>query len=261
MIIDSHMHFGKILYFDLGKEKVLESLNKYNIDIGLVSSILGAEFDQDHNVLPSHLNADQRIVIKETVDFVKEHPGRLRGMFWIKPHTQGFTDEIGQLLIENRDYICALKVHPFYSNLAIDDPKYEPFFNFAEEADMPVAIHSSCDDKSNPKQVYKIAKKYPRVNFINVHMGLLTDNSEAIEYCSRLDNLYCDTSWVTFENVIKAVRKCGSEKILFGTDAPIDGVTTYDWYEKHLKSMGEYLKPHEVENVLYKNSKSLFKII
>ena len=32
MIIDSHMHFGKIMNFHLRKNDVVKSMNKYNID-------------------------------------------------------------------------------------------------------------------------------------------------------------------------------------------------------------------------------------
>lgn len=54
-----------------------------------------------------------------------------------------------------------------------------------------------------------MAEKYKNVNFIMGHMGLETDNKEAIELIGKLPNLYGDTAWIDPEHVIKMIRKYG----------------------------------------------------
>ncbi len=50
MIIDTHVHIGKIMNFDMKEEEVLYSMKKYGIDFSLVSNINGAE--NDHSGKP-----------------------------------------------------------------------------------------------------------------------------------------------------------------------------------------------------------------
>ena len=47
MIIDSHVHIGNMLGFNMPEEMVLKSMEKYNIDFSLVSNIDSAEFDDN----------------------------------------------------------------------------------------------------------------------------------------------------------------------------------------------------------------------
>lgn len=51
-----------------------------------------------------------------------------------------------------------------------------------------------------------MALKYPNVNFVMCHMGLATDNQEAIELIAKLPNLYGDTAWVRADMVYQAIK-------------------------------------------------------
>jgi predicted TIM-barrel fold metal-dependent hydrolase len=93
-------------------------------------------------------------------------------------------------------------------------------------------------------------------------MGLVTDNLEAIELISKLPNLYGDTTWVKPENVLLAIEKCGTDKILFGTDNPIDGIDTLGKpnYQEIINNFKTILSETEYENLMYKNAQKVFKI-
>ena len=91
-------------------------------------------------------------------------------------------------------------------------------------------------------------------------MGLGTDHKNSFKYISKLDNLYGDTTWVSYTDVIEAVKFCGSEKILFGTDNPVDGKDTLKAYQPTFSNLKNILKNEDYENVMYKNTKRLFKI-
>ena len=52
MIIDSHVHIGKIINFNMPEQIVLESMKKYGIDFSLVSNAEAAEVDQTQKPIP-----------------------------------------------------------------------------------------------------------------------------------------------------------------------------------------------------------------
>ena len=51
MVIDSHVHIGKIDKFNMPESMVIESMKKYNIDFSLVSNIEGIEVDCEQNII------------------------------------------------------------------------------------------------------------------------------------------------------------------------------------------------------------------
>ena len=59
MIIDTHVHIGKVLKFSMPEEMVLDSMEKYNIDFSLVSNIESAELDFKQKELPKEKQIDQ----------------------------------------------------------------------------------------------------------------------------------------------------------------------------------------------------------
>ena len=77
-----------------------------------------------------------------------------------------------------------------------------------------------------------------------------------------------DTTWVPVGVTLEAMERYGSEKMLFGTDAPIDGVHTYDtdldgnpsMYQAYFKALPDKLSQEAYENLMWKNAARLFKI-
>jgi predicted TIM-barrel fold metal-dependent hydrolase len=120
-------------------------------------------------------------------------------------------------------------------------------------------VHTAKDNLSNPEQLLTLAKEYPTVSFIMVHMGLCSDNELAIGCLTQAENLYGDTTWVPWDKVDKAIRICGSEKMMFGSDAPIDGNRSYAFYETLLEA---YRMKHTpaMDNLMYKNAQRIFKL-
>ncbi|OCL25744.1 hypothetical protein U472_15600 [Orenia metallireducens] len=258
MIIDSHLHFGQIRKFNMPQEMLLKSLERYNIDFGIVSNIEGCEFDSKMEFILEKQLSQMRVNVK-TLDLVKRYLNKLKGQFWIKPYTESFTKEVAEFMLENKDYFVGFKMHPYHSNMKISDERCKEYLEFANKHGFSFAVHTAGDNNSDPYHVYQVAKEYPNINFIMVHMGLGTDNSKAIELITKLDNLYGDATWVNFDRVVEAIKKCGSDKILFGTDAPIDGIDTYQKYEDIMRSKG-ILTEEEYNNLFELNAKRIFRL-
>lgn len=260
MIIDSHCHIGTMLGFDMREEELLASLGTYGIDAAIVSNVESTEFGHHWEPLPEGTAVSELASNRKTLDTVRRHPGVLYGQYWFKGSTESFSREAAALLRDNRDAFVGLKMHPYHSMTAVTDSRVEPWLDLAAELALPVAVHTAADPYSDPIHVYEAARRRPEVEFILVHLGLGSDNREAIDLVSRLPNLYGDTVWVSKENALEAVRVCGAEKILFGTDNPIDGIDTYAAYRELIEAFRSGLPPADFDLVMGGNARRLFRI-
>lgn len=260
MIIDSHVHLGTMLGFDMTENDIIASMEKYGIGRALVSNVESTEFGHKQEALPEGAAVSELESNRRTLELVRRHPGVLYGQYWFKPATERFGPEAEAMIRENRGAFRGLKLHPYHSMTSISDPRCEPWLVLAEELKLPVAVHTAADPHSDSENVFAAAKAHPGVDFIMVHLGLGTDNAKAIDLVAKLPNLYGDTTWVSKENALRAVRSCGAEKILFGTDSPIDGIDTYAKYTEMLDFLKAGLSAAEFELVTHGNAERLFGI-
>lgn len=263
MVIDTHTHIGKMLNFDMPITMLLESMEKYRIDFSLLSNVEGTEGDHNCIRLPEKDQKGQLEINMAAIECVKKYPHKLGACLWIKALSEGCSEEFEQMVIDNRSYIYAIKVHPFHGLIPFNSPQVEEYVKLAQKYQLPVVTHTATDDNSSPKGVYEMALKYPKVNFVMVHLGLGSDNSLATDLIKELPNLYGDTTWVLPEKAMKFLDICGADKLLFGSDNPIDGVDTYahkDFYKWYLNDFEKLVSKEVFDKVMYKNAMDLFGI-
>ena len=260
LIIDSHAHIGQALKFNMKEEDILYSMDKYNISFSLVSNAESVEYDHSQVLLPEEQRISQIKSAKRAVEFAKAYPKKIGALIWIKPNTERCDSEFISYVKENLKYIYGFKIHSFHSKISANDIRLEKYYSLAEELGLPVVIHSDINKEGNPLNIYNAAKRHKKINFVIVHMGLGTDHKDSFKYISKLDNLYGDTTWVSYTDVIEAVKVCGSKKILFGTDNPVDGKETLKAYQPIFSNLKSLLKNEDYENVMYKNAKRVFKL-
>ncbi|WP_244834993.1 TatD family hydrolase [Clostridium sp. BJN0001] len=262
MIIDTHTHIGTIAKFNMPKDMLIKSMDKYNIDYALISNIEGAEFDEYQKPIPKEFQHSQKEINESAIEFARQYKDRIGVCMWTKPSTEGCTEEFENMIIENRDIVYGIKFHPYHSKIAFDSPKVEEYMYLAEKYNLPVVVHTDKGPHASPYKVYKMALKHPNIKFVMVHMGLETDNEEAIDLISKLPNLYGDTTWVKPENALKMIKKCGIDKLLFGTDSPIDGEDTYanKYYQSYFNDFKNELSAEDYDKLMYKNAIKLFNL-
>lgn len=268
MIIDTHVHIGKMLNFNMTEKDVLYSMAQYQINFSLVSNIEAAEFDHKGRAVPKIFQKSQNKILKNSLKFAKENPDKIGILVWMKLHNELPDSEFIELLKENRQYIYGLKFHPFHSRTAPDDEKLEPIYQIAAEYQLPIVSHTGGCEEATSLRLYNAAKKHPEINFIMVHMDLGTDNQQAIELLGQLPNLYGDTTWVPVSSTLQIIKKYGSEKILFGSDNPIDGKDTYlhnsfgerSLYQTYFHELQSILPKEDYDNLMYQNARKLFNI-
>ena len=172
------------------------------------------------------------------------------------------------MIAKNRDVIYALKLHPYHSKTSPVDAKTLPYLELANKYKLPVVSHTGTGPEDAPIHVYEAAKLFPEIPFVMVHMGLGSDNKEALELLGKADNLYGDTAWVPMDTAIEAIKRYGSKKMFFGSDAPIDGVDTYlcnPWgersvYQDYFHVLQEKISKEAYEDLMWRNAAEVFGI-
>lgn len=268
MIIDSHAHIGTIPPFDLSTEDILYSMEKYGIDFSIFSSLEAAEFDHEGNPVPPEYQKSQNEVFRDVIREARKAPGKLGIMPWLKVYSEQPDEEFKRLLADNLDIIYGLKLHPFHSRVSPDDERMEPVYRLAAEFNLPIASHTGGCGEAMSDRLYNAAKKHPELSFIMVHMDLGTDNKRALDLLGKLPNLYGDTTWVPVKTTVKAIELYGSEKMLFGTDNPIDGKDTLlhnqfgerSLYQQYFNELKELIPPEDYDNLMYKNAQRVLGV-
>ena len=267
MIIDTHVHIGADLVgFRMTEDMVWEAMEKYSIDYVLLSNGDSVEMDHQQQILPEELQITQEKALERALLFAKKHPERIGVAVWVKPHLQGVTQELEQMIQENLKYIYAIKLHPFHSNEKPNGEKVRPYLELAKKYNLAVVSHTGGCEAAHPKYLYEAAKIYPTVPFVMVHMGLGTDNQEALNLLGKAENLYGDTTWVPMSTTLEAIRRYGSGKMIFGSDMPIDGVDTYRYnpkgerslYQDYFHVLPTKISKEEYEDLMYKNAMRVF---
>lgn len=268
MIIDTHVHITNMLGFNMTEEMVIRMMDKYNIDYCIVSNGDAAEYGHDLKPIPKELQVSQSEAFMRSIRFARKYSGRIGIMPWIKPATESADEELDKLIRNNRDIVKGIKVHPYHSKTFFDAECMESYIELARKYNLPVVSHTGGCEEADPIHVYNMAKKYRDVNFVMAHMGLGTDNQEAVELMAKADNLYSDTTWVPMSTAVEVIKRYGSHRIVFGSDSPIDGVDTYDHnpkgeksvYQDYFNNIESIIGTEAYEDLMYKNAKKLFNI-
>lgn len=269
MRIDTHVHIGgEALGFTMNEALLLQMMEKYQIDYVLVSNTDACELDHEQKLLPKEYQITQEDALQRTITFARRNPGKVGVAVWVKPILQGVTKELEEMIRENTDVIHAIKLHPYHMNLSPTDASVLPYLELARKYHLAVVSHTGGCEAAAPVHLYEAAKRFPEVPFVMVHMGLGTDNKEALDLLGRQENLYGDTTWVPMATTMEAIRRYGSKKMLFGSDSPIDGLDTYlcnpkgerSVYQDYFHVLPEKISKEAYEDLMYRNAVRIFRL-
>ncbi len=218
----------------------------------------------------------------------------------------GSVENIEKLFKNHPNKFIGLKFHPEGLKLEADSALYDPYLEFAKEHKIPCLFHSYNSkfyehpkehwtlDKSlysRPEQIYTLAKRHPDVPFIMAHCGGTGDiNVEEavntiITSAKKGDaKLYADLSWVSIDvkedepfmgDLINAIKKLKNseagdltDRIMFGTDAPIDRFSkenAVESYRGYIKNIHKAIKENFgtdaddiADKIFFKNAKKVY---
>ena len=258
-IIDAHSHILLNKGIEESKEMILYSMKKYNVNYSLVS-MDGTEYnDKEHFYdLVSSVKGT-----KITLDFAKNNMDSIGILIWIRPHKEKNApiEELEKLIINNRNLIHGLKFHPYCSRLKVTSKLLIPYFKLARKYNLPILVHTANDKYSSIYYLRKVALANKDITFIAAHLELLSDNKYALDVLKETENIYGDTAWVDPKKYRLIKNRHLEDKIMFGTDNPIDGKDTlnHPWYKKYLHHKFK-INDEDYEKLMYLNAKKVYKI-
>ena len=221
-IIDAHAHIASWPSLKQSKANLIADMDRHFVSRALVSNADCATFPSVENY--PRRPVDAATGLKEVLDFANEHPGRIYAAAWFCPGREpGPSKRFVALLEGNRNLVKALKLHPYCERIAADDPRVEPYYALAKRLDLPVLVHSAVDEYSSIGHLAAACRAHPDLRFVGAHMELCSDHRYALSTMMETPNLYADTAWVDMPMAKRVLFEVGIDRIMFGTDAPIDG--------------------------------------
>ena len=259
-IIDAHAHIYSKPTLRQSEEEVLLSMKRYGIAFSLISNCDAAEYAS--GVSPKAKNTTTLKCLNQVLVFVRRNPSKLGAAVWIRPVKEnGPSEELKECVRKNRQFIYALKFHPYCEQTPISSPLCEPWLRWAEEEDFPIIVHTAEDEWSDISHLVEAAKKHPSLRFVAAHLQLCSDNSKGIAALYSAPNIYGDTAWVPMKVAAKILRQIGSDRVMFGTDNPIDGADTLSnpMYQDYFANRSRLSKAL-YENLMENNAISFFRL-
>ena len=215
--IDVHTHMGP-QYPIYVPENDADSMVRY-MDECNIEYIISAPMEDLHS------KGSKR---QDITDAMRRYPDRIKGYFSFNPNDPVTVPEIEKAFAENPGYV-GLKFLPDYHRTNITDPAYAEALAFADEKNLILLSHtwglSMNDEQCNSAdKIAAILDKYPNIRFIMGH-SIQGQTELAIELAKQYPNAYldlCDTGRF-YGMVEKMIDGAGVEKVLYATDAPMQG--------------------------------------
>ena len=123
---------------------------------------------------------------------------------------------------------CGIKVHPHYQSVPFNDIRFKRMIDLASEQELLVLTHSGYDPYTpenfcSVDMIAEVLDEVKPAKLVLAHMGNCEHYDEVeAKICGR--NVFFDTGYsithMTKDQFSGIVKKHGSDRILFGTDAP-----------------------------------------
>ncbi len=256
-IIDVHAHIGEFRGYDLSLETLLKEIKENKIQYAFISNIDGAAI--------SGVTADSDEVTANEVSFqaAKANP-KLKPLFWAKPGAKMSSAEAAEKFLRDKNF-CGIKFHPDFNNFSANAPEIMPYLALCEKYKVPALFHCGGSRNSNASVIYEAAKKFPTVPFVLYHMGFNTSHQEAIAVAEQAKNkkdalIYLETSHVSPETVLRAIKTVGADRVVFGTDATYYGEGHYQQYLDTLQTIKKNVSSEEFQQFIHNNAVSIFNL-
>ena len=251
MIIDSHAHVGSSWMGQfrntITPERMLEIYAEFGVCKACISS-WAVTYDMEQ------ANAEVAEICKEHKEYIP--------YVVLSPLDGENAISMLRRYVEDHGF-KGVKMHPSGNRYPADALSLmEPFMNLITEYDIPVMFHGDNDPYGSAGQLKTLAEAFPETNVIAAHIcagGWIS----AIEACRTTANLYLDTAYTLQENYVlaRAIERCGTDKIIFGSDSPctnikahIDRITTLNAYFPGL------LSEEDIEKIMSGNIERLLHI-
>ncbi len=260
-IIDCHMHIGSWPTLRKCGNMILRLMDAKGISYGLISNADCTEYPKKIREDWEPVHVSQEEGLEAALRFARRNEDRIGVLAWVNPNKETLSKKLISLISENRDIVYGIKIHPWESRIKLTHEKVEPYIELARDMKLPVLVHTAKDKYSDARYLAYMAKDYPDVRFIAAHMQLNGRYEDVLQIMRNYPNVYADTAWVKMEVAKKVMEAVGPERVLFGTDMPIDGEDSLEHpiYREYFANAAG-LDKESYEMLMGKNAKSLFHL-
>lgn len=203
-ICDSHIHVGQFsdgIYFS--PEFIIEKIRGLGLKKFAVSST-------------STLDGDFSIVKKEIKKLTDVYSTNVIPLLWVIP---SMLTNLYDYIDDHEISFKGFKLHPFANQWKQDDQRLTTVFSLAQDLKYPIIMHTGWTPESEANQFLNLYRQYPDVKTILAH-GRPID--QTIQVAKKCENIYIDLSYMPIKDIYMFLNACGPERILFGTDFPLD---------------------------------------
>lgn len=160
-----------------------------------------------------------------------------------------------------------IKLHPNNTGVALDSEYNQAIFTFAQEHNVPVAIHSypdSADDPGAAMRIVKVLEQYPKLTVIISHMGAyqweqLLPTRAYMDISAILPD-YVRTCGIRKTSEI--MRKFGADRLIFASDYPDNRLLQpEEIYDSYFDILGQMdFTQAEAEMIAYGNIEKILSV-
>ncbi len=210
-IIDSHCHVGWYSNGYHSTHDVLQILKQSGVSGALVSStttcIERYEMAMQELQLMMNDGAECGIAV---------YP-----VLWLTPQSIKEHDIVNMLLGSNVKWKCVKQHWGLHDEWMDNAELEESALQVARLLDVPTLFHTGENYSCHAGLFKDVCIKNADLKFILAHGRPLDETKEVLRCCP---NSYCDTAFMPVEDVLQLVRDGFEDRILFGTDTPIQSV-------------------------------------
>ena len=271
-VVDVHAHLGSYGTFDLRLATLLRYLERSATRLALVSNLDGSSAQPTGRLGSAAAN-------QVTLEAVRQHPGRLRGLLWANPVAATAADlepfvatTIDGSAAGERAFV-GLKLHPDFDRYLADDRRVDPFLDLCRRHRLVAVFHCGPPGTgSAPERIAAAARRHPTVPVVLYHMGADgfdggsgSGQQAAIAVVEKSlaagdADLYLETSQTPAKWILEAVRRVGEGRVLFGTDATYFGATHFESYAPIVSRLRRELPAPALAAVMGGNARRLFRL-
>ena len=172
---------------------------------------------------------DYELGNKDTIQAIRDFPEEIIGYAVLDPNY------VTDWEAECRYYYeeCGFRgMKPYFPRMGVpyNDPRYEPWWEYGNAHHLAALMHPSENFK---EEMLDLAARFPNVSFLLAHSGWTWRQAHLhVELARKFPNCFLE---ITFTSVLNGsieymVRELGSERIVYGSDAPMrDPFPQFGW--------------------------------
>jgi predicted TIM-barrel fold metal-dependent hydrolase len=249
MIIDAHVHIGKGEFGTL--EELKRDMEKAKVD----KAVLVPGGMMDVRKLTKYITGEEKpqgdYIPNDIVEkIIKEEPGKFYGLYCVNPLKR--KEAVEELEAGIKNGFSGLKLAPLVHGFSLASQTVMELADLCGQYGVPFYSHTLYSPGASTKKMGALAKEFPKTNFIIGHMGFGPADVDAMDYATAYDNVFLETSQGSYAGILTALQKCGSTKLIFGSEFPL--------YKPNIslmliKELG--CNEGDLDNILYKNIQQL----